>query len=202
VTSARNRSASARQATIALDRSGSRVGAGQSTAITTSEAAEAIPQPASRAGIDDNGPAKVIGRMNASRSDVVAPASTELTTPEKSTPKATRAIATAESQTVRPANVPRQTRTAPTPASAACARNRSRIDPEKSTSSRSAKDPNAAKVAMTGLPMTLSPMANIAGMTIAVRAARRSDAYPRSCSFTQRRRDICGSGTSCDRLTL
>ena len=101
----------------------------------------------------------------------------------------------------RPANVPRQTRTAPAPASAVCANNRSRIDPEKSTSSKSANDPNAAKVAMTGLPITLSPMANMAGMTIAVRAARRSDVYPRSCSLTQRRRDMCGSETSCDRLT-
>ena len=45
--------------------------------------------------------------MNASSSDVVAPASTELTTPAKSTPNPTTAIAAAASQALREASVPR-----------------------------------------------------------------------------------------------
>ena len=44
--------------------------------------------------------------MNASSSEVVAPASTELTTPAKSTPNATSAIATAASHADREASVP------------------------------------------------------------------------------------------------
>ena len=59
------------------------------------------------------------GRMNDSSSDVVAPASTELTTPANSTPKPTSAIATAASHTFCEASVPRHTNTAPTSASAA-----------------------------------------------------------------------------------
>ena len=48
-----------------------------------------------------------------------------------------------------------------------------------------ANDPNAAKVASAGFPISLSPIANIVGMTIAVRAARRSAAKPGSCSRSQ-----------------
>ena len=54
------------------------------------------------------------------------------------------------------------------------------MGPPKSTRSSIAKDPNAANVASCGLPMTLSPKANMAGMMIAVRVARRSAAKPRS----------------------
>ncbi len=96
---------------MAFERSGSRVGAGQSTVMAMSEAAEAMPQPARRSGIDEIGPAKVTGRMNASSIDVVAPAITELTTAEKSTRNATAAIAAVQSQVARAASVPRQTRT-------------------------------------------------------------------------------------------
>ena len=46
----------------------------------------------------------------------------------------------------------------------------------KSTSNSIANEPNAANVAMIGLPITLSPSANIAGITIAALAARRSAA--------------------------
>ena len=139
-----------------------------------------MPQPASRSGTDDGGPASVTGRMKASSSDVVAPASTELTTPANSTPKPTTAIAEAASHAAPDASVPVQTTTAPTTARAACACSRSRIGPLKSTSSSIAKDPNAANVATSPLPITLSPRANMAGITIAVRPARRSAARPRS----------------------
>ena len=43
-----------------------------------------------------------------------------------------------------------------------------------------ANAPKAANVATEGLPTTLSPMANIAGITMAARAARRSAARSRS----------------------
>lgn len=42
------------------------------------------------------------------------------------------------------------------------------MGPSKSTRSSIAKDPNAANEANCGLPMTLSPKANMAGMIIAV----------------------------------
>lgn len=51
--------------------------------------------------------------MNASSSDVVAPASTELTTPANSTAKATTVIDNAASTVDRDTSVPRQTSTAP-----------------------------------------------------------------------------------------
>ena len=116
--------------------------------------------------------------MNASSSDVVAPASTELTTPAKSTPNATSAIAIAASHAEREASVPRHTNTPPATASAACACSRSRIGPGKSTSSSIANEPKAANVANAGLPITRSPSANIAGMTSAARPARRSGGEP------------------------
>jgi hypothetical protein len=165
---------------IAAARIRSRAGAGHSSATAANAAPAAMPQPASRTGTDDTGPARDTGKMKASSSDVVAPASTELTTPAKTTPKPTTAIDTAASHTACDASVPRQTNTPPATASAACAWSRSRIGPLKSTSSSIAKDPKAANVASTALPMTLSPSANMAGMTIAVRPARRSAAKSRS----------------------
>ncbi len=128
--------------------------------------------------------------MNASSSEVVAPASTELTTPAKITPKPTSAIAAAASQALREATVPTQMNTAPTRQSDTCASTRSLIGPPKSTSNSSAKEPNAAKVASSGLSSTSAPTANIAGITIAVRPARRSAAKPRSRSFSRRTRSI------------
>jgi hypothetical protein len=156
------------------------VGAGQSTAIATRAAAEAMLQPISRSGIVEAGLACETGRMNASSSEVDALASTELTTPAKSTPNATTAIAAAASQGLRDASVPVQTSAPPATARAACACRRSRMGPPKSTSNSIANEPNAAKVASSGLSSPLSPMAKSAGMMIAVRAARRSTAYPRS----------------------
>ena len=67
------------------------------------------------------GPGSETGRMKASSSDVVAPASTELTTPANSTPNATSAIATAATAGEREASVPRHTNTPPVTASAAWA---------------------------------------------------------------------------------
>jgi hypothetical protein len=118
--------------------------------------------------------------MKASSSDVAAPARTELTTPAKSTAKPMRPIAIAASQVLREASVPAHTRTPPASPSIACACNRSRIGPPKSTSTSVANDPNAANVASSAFPMTLSPSANMTGMTIAVRPARRSAKKPRS----------------------
>jgi hypothetical protein len=120
--------------------------------------------------------------MNASSNDVVAPASTELTTPAKSTPNATSAIATAASHAEREARVPTQTNTPPVTASATCACSRARIGPAKSTSKSIANEPNAANVANAGFPITCAPNANIAGMTSAVRPARRRATHPRSRS--------------------
>src|ERR1700761_3512396 len=98
--SLRRRSAIARQPAIALTRIGSRVAAGHRNAIAITDAPAAIPQPATRSGICDAGPGSDTGRMNASSSDVVALAITELTTAENRTTKATTAIPTTEIQVV------------------------------------------------------------------------------------------------------
>jgi hypothetical protein len=124
--------------------------------------------------------------MNERSSPTVAPASTELTTPAKSTQKPTTAIAAAASQAEREASVPRQTNTAPTAANAACACSRLRIGPPNSTSSTSANEPNAAKVATVGLPITFVPSANMPGITTAARAALRVAESPGSCARIQR----------------
>jgi hypothetical protein len=180
VTSARSCVASARQTVVAAVRSPSRRGVGHSTATATNAAPPAIAHPASLSGSDAIPPASVTGRMNASSSDVVALARTELTTPAKITTKPTTAIATTASQTASEASVPSVTRTSPVSASAACACSRSRSGPLKSASSSIANEPNAANVARIGLAITSSPSANIAGITIAARPARRSAAKSRS----------------------
>jgi hypothetical protein len=161
-------------------RSESRDGEGQSTEIATSATAPAMPQPSRRSGIVEAGAARDTGRMNASSSAVEALASTELTTPAKSTTNATSAIPAAASQALRLASVPRQMNAPHVKARAACACSRSRIGPLKSTSSSIANEPKAANVATSGFPIHLSPMAKSDGMTIAVRVARRSAPKPRS----------------------
>ena len=206
-TPARSRAASARQAAAAAPRSRSRAGAGHSSAVATSATPAAIPQPASRSGTADAGAASDTGKMNASSSAVVAPASTELTTPAKITPNPTTAIATAANHAVCEASVARQTNTPPTMASAACAWSRSAIGPPKSTRSSIANDPNAANVANCGLPMTLSPKANMDGMMIAALVARRSAAKSRSrwpshrtgCTCASRISGMCESSPSTSR---
>jgi hypothetical protein len=120
--------------------------------------------------------------MNASSKEVLDPASTELTTPEKITQKPTIAIETAATQTFREASVPRQTNAPPVRASASWACRRSRNEPPKSTSSSMENEPNAANVATAGSPISLSASANIAGITTAARPARRSAARSRSRS--------------------
>ncbi len=127
----------------------------------------------------------VTGRMKDSSRAVLAPARTELTTPENSTAKATRAIESAASQADRLASVPSVTNTAPTATSRRWAWTRSRIGPPKSTSRSRAKEPNAANVANVASPITFSPNANSAGMTIAVRPARRSAPSPGSWRRSQ-----------------
>ena len=191
-----SRAASARQAAAAGPRSRSRAGAGHKNATATSATPPAIPQPASRLGTADAGAASDTGKMNASSSAVVAAASTELITPAKITPNPATAIATAASHAFREASVARQTNTPPVTASAACAWSRSVMGPPKSTRSSIAKDPNAAYVATCGLPMTLSPSANRAGMIIAARVARRRAAKPRSRWPSHRKGCKCASRIS------
>jgi hypothetical protein len=183
--SARSRSASARQASIAATRTELRAGEGHSSEIARTETAPARPQPAMRSGIEETGPGSDTGRMNASSSEVVAPASTELTTPANRIANPTTPIASAAATVEREASVPRQMRTAQATTSELWASTRSRSGPEKSTSSSIANEPNAANVARIGLPITLSPIANIAGMISAARAARRRAAYPGSCVRSQ-----------------
>src|SRR5215470_13124136 len=120
-TPARSRVASALQAAAAAPRSRSRAGAGHSSAVATSATPPANPQPANRSGTADAGAASDTGKMNASSNAVVAPASTELTTPAKITQNPTTAIAAAASHAVCEASVARQTNTPPVTASAASA---------------------------------------------------------------------------------
>ncbi len=89
----------------------------------------AEPQPATRSGTFDSEPGSVTGRTNASSNEVDELASTELTTPEKSTKNPTTTIDAVASQMVRLASVPRQTSTAPTTTSATWACTRSAIVP-------------------------------------------------------------------------
>ena len=126
------------------------------------DAAPASSQPLSRAGIELTGPGSVTGRMNPSSSAVDALASTELTTPANRTAKPAMPIPIAASQTVRPARVPRQTKTAPTRISDTWAASRSRVRPPKATNSSIASEPNAANVASVTSPMTFSASASIA----------------------------------------
>jgi hypothetical protein len=143
-----------------------------------------MPHPASGSTGEDTSPS-VTGRMNASSRDVVAPASTELTTAENRTANPTTAIESTDSQTVPATSAPTTTSTAPATASPTCACSRRRIVPEKSTSSSIANEPKAAKTATTGSSTISLPIANAAGMATAVRAARRSAIRPRSCLRSQ-----------------
>lgn len=111
--------------------------------------------------------------MKASSSAVEAPARTELTTPENSTRKPMTTMAATASQVSSATSVPRQIRTAHATARPRWARSRCTIGPVKSTSSSIENAPNAAKVAIVAEPMTWPHRANRAGMTIAVRPARR-----------------------------
>ena len=175
-----SRAASARHASMAPLRTGSRSGAGHIHRIAGSEHAAARPHPASRSGIAAAGAARDTGRMKASSSVWVAPARTELATPANSTPKPTTAIATAASQLVCETSVAMAISAPHATARAIWLRRRSRIAPRKSARSSIAKAPNAEKVATVGFSMTFTPSANRAGMTIADRDARRNAANPGS----------------------
>ena len=144
------------------------------------DTAPARSQPARRAGIELAGPGKLTGSTNATNRDVVAPAKTELTTPWKSTTKATTTVTAVASQVVRETRVPRQISTAPASASEAWAATRSPIEPPKSTNKSMANAPKAEKIATVGFPMTFSATANTPGMTIAARPARRRAENPAS----------------------
>ncbi len=168
-------------------RSGSRAGAGHNSVMASRDAAPASSHPASRSGIELAGARSETGRMNASSSEVDAPARAELTTPANSTKKPTTSMARAASQAAREASVARQAKTAPVRIRATWSGSRSRIRPPNATNSSMDSDPNAAKVAMTGLPITLMLSASRAGMTIAARPDRRSASRPASRDRSQRR---------------
>ena len=178
--SALRRRPCARHAAAAAPRSRSLTGAGHRSRIAGSDAVPASTQPASRSGIAEVGTRIDTARMNDRSSDTVAAAKTELTTPAKSTQKPATAIASVASQVDRDASDPRQTSTAPAAIRASCDRTRSSSSPENSTSKMSANDPNPAKSATVGFPISSMPTANIAGTTTAPRAARRSAMNPGS----------------------
>ena len=69
--------------------------------------------------------------MSASSRETVAPASTELTTPEKRIPSATTAVTATAVHVEREASVPTHTRHAPASPSAACDPSRVRIGPRE-----------------------------------------------------------------------
>ena len=149
-------------------------------------------RPLRHAAPDEPDPAIETDSMNAISSEVVAPASTELAMPANSTPNATTVIASAAAGVDCDASVPTHTSAAVASASVACAHRRSGIGPPNSTSRSIAKAPNAANVASVASPRTMSPNANSAGITIAVRAARGRAA-------TARRRARRQSNTSARR---
>ena len=154
--------------------------------MASSDTAPASSHPASRSGIELTGPVSETGRMNASSSEVDAPARAELTTPANSTKKPTISMARAASQATREASVPRQAKIAPVRISAVWSGSRSRIRPPNATNSSMDSDPKAANVAMTGLPITLMLSASSAGMTIAARPERRNASRPASRVRSQR----------------
>ncbi len=186
-TSASSRAASWRQASDAASRSGSLRGAGQSSVTAGRDTTPASTQPSNRSGIAEAGAGVVTGRMKLSRIDVLAPASAELTTPANSTTKPTTSIATAASHAVLETSVAGAMSTHPIATRKLCAASRSPSVPPKSASRSIANEPNAANVATSALPITWDPTANSAGMTIAVRAARRVARRPPSRASNQLR---------------
>ena len=94
-------------------------------------------------------------------------------------------MTSAASQSTVETAVPSTTNTAPASASASWERRRSAIGPENDASPRLAKAPNAANAATWGLPITFTLSANSAGITIAVRPARRSASRPPSRDSTR-----------------
>jgi hypothetical protein len=104
---------------------------------------------------------------------VAEPASTELTTPANSTRKPMTTVHRTASHVTRATSVPRLISTAQATANSRCARSRCTSGPLYSTSSSIAKEPNAAKLAIVTEWMTWVHSANSAGMTSAVRPARR-----------------------------
>ena len=104
------------------------------------------------------------GKMNASSSAVVAPASTELTTPAKITPNPATAIEAAASHAVCEASVARQTNTPPVTASAALRREPFRHGAAEIDQDNIAKDPKRAQRSQLRVADDLSPKANRAGM--------------------------------------
>jgi hypothetical protein len=136
-------------------------------------------QPAGRSEIAEAVPGRVSPSISASSNEVLDPASSELTTPEKSTQNVRTNIAATAVTVLREASVPRQISTAPPAHSPRWASIRSRRDPPKSTSRSIANDPKAANSATTSSSTTYFPSANTTGRTSAVRVALRTTARRR-----------------------
>ena len=183
-------------------RSGSRVGRRPQQDDGEQRAtADASAQPASRDGIADAGAVSETGRMNASSSEVVAPASTELTTPANRTPKPTTRHRRGGQprRCARPACRGRRTPHRPARAPA-CACTRSRIGPREVDEQQQRERAERRERREVRVVEHLVPIANRAGITSAVRAARRSAARSGSrsrshCSgLMSRRPRPAGSG--------
>ena len=119
--------------------------------------------------------------MSGSSSEVVAPASTELTTPANSTPNASTAITTAASHVVREARVPRRDEHHARDregglALQAVADRAAEVDEQQHREGPEARRTWPAP----GCRAPGPPSANAAGMSTAARVARRSAEKPRS----------------------
>ena len=106
--------ASARHSAAARLRSTFWSRGGQTNSATGTATANAMPHPASRCGRSARTLGSITARMNVSAAADVPPLTTELSTPENSTAKATRAMASTASQSGLATRVP--SAISPTPA--------------------------------------------------------------------------------------
>ena len=97
-------------------------------------------------------------------------------TPAKMTENATTSVTGTASQSFWPASVPTTIRSSWVRTNVTWARSRSPIEPLNSTKSTVAREPKAAKLAITGWCRSSTHTANALGMTTAARSARRSAA--------------------------
>src|SRR5437879_6524023 len=107
--------------------------------------------------------------------------------PEKRIANPTTAIAQAAAAALREQTVPSAISGKPTPASDRYAVRRRAREPANSARTSIENDPNAEKMVVCGLPMTLSANANTAGMKMAARAALLSEVRSESCASRYRR---------------
>ena len=117
-------------------------------------------------------PADAAGRTHASSAPVAPDAAFGPVTPAKNTAKVTGTVTIAASTVEELTIVAIVSSTLPVRASARCARSLSRHVPANDASTSVAKLPNAAKVAICGLPITLSLSANSPHTQTIARIAR------------------------------